>query len=526
MFVSFTSSDKKNCTAIGRLWFVMLFCLTLGFSGLATAADDEEDLAGFDESSEDVFSEDVFLDDAALADLGEEGEAGEIGETGTTGTTDGAEVTDDMADTSTGSDESSASGGDVSLILTERVGYGFDKSDPDIMKMRSELAVDMSVNPTSFSKFKMALTGFYDLAYEIQGRSHFSGETLDEYESGFEVDEAYLDVDLSSWANLRLGRQFFGWGETENKQISDIGNPRDFRVLGLQDIDDVRLAVGAAKLTFYGTDWAVDLAAIHEIRPHRLATIGSEFDPYVNARSSQLVILDDDTPATSFDNTEFLARLFLSRSWGDVNFFWGEVYEDLPHLELTGLNAATSTLTFTPEYRKTHAYGAYGNVVSGSWIFKYELARKTGLALRRSASNILQQVATNPTSVQVWDRKNRLEWMGGVEYGGISETTIMVEYLGESIEAHNDTLADHESSHAGSIYVTRDFFHDKLAMTFWWTHDFTEHADLYKIEGKYDYNDHLQYTLGIAGFLTDDVESFYYPYRRNDRINAAVQYAF
>ncbi len=297
-------------------------------------------------------------------------------------------------------------------------------------------------------------------------------------------------------------------------------------MLGLQDIDDVRLAVGATKLTFYRSDWALNLAAIHEIRPHELAAKGSEFDPYVNVRSDTVTVHADNEPSDSLKNTEFLARFFLSRQWGDFSIYWGQVYEDFPYLEVTDIDQAAFTMAFTPEYKKIQAYGIYGNLVSGSWLAKFDLTRKTGLALQRSSDNILQQVINTPNAVQAWDEKNRFEWMGGFEYRGVSETTIMLEYFGEVIEKHNGTLADDTSSHSVSLYISHNAWHDKLVSTFWWTHNITEQTDLYKIESKYSYRDNIKFTLGIGGFIVQDEAGFYYPYRRNDRINAAVQYGF
>jgi len=170
--------------------------------------------------------------------------------------------------------------------------------------------------------------------------------------------------------------------------------------------------------------------------------------------------------------------------------------------------------------------GLFGNVVTGAWLFKFDLARKTGVALGRSTDDILGQVANNPNHIRAWDEKNVIEWMGGVEYAGISETTITFEYLGETIEDYQDNLADEETTHAVSLYLSRDALHDKLVTTLWWYREISTQADLFKLETSYDYSDELEFTLGISGFIVPDEESFYYPYRNNDRIYVGIQYGF
>jgi len=411
-------------------------------------------------------------------------------------------------------------------FLKNRTAYSFQHDDPDISLMVSELNLDLNLTLSSKWKAKIDWSGFYDLAYRLQGRDQFTQETLDTYETDSEMNEMYIDGDLNNWFNIRIGRQFFGWGETYSGQISDIGNPRDLREFGLQDIDDIRLSVGATKLTFYGNSWEYNLIAIHERRGQKLGTIGSEFDPYLAARNDQTIIKHDVLPSNSLANTELMTRLFFSGSLGDINFYWGNVYDDMPFLEATDVNVETQQILFTPEYKKIKAMGLFGNVVMGSWLFKFDLARKTGVAHRRTTDDILGQVANNPNHIRAWDEKNVIEWMGGVEYAGISETTISFEYLGETIEDYQDNLADEETTHAVSLYLSRDALHDRLVTTLWWYREISTQADLFKLETSYDYSDELEFTLGISGFIVPDKDNFYYPYRNNDRIYVGIQYGF
>ena len=441
---------------------------------------------------------------------------------------DVSSLDDEISMTSDLLDDESFSSKNFSLsgFVKQEAGYSYQHDDFEFSKLLSTLNLDIGINFMENWKMKIDLSGSYDSAYRIEGRDDFTSDTLDVYESDFRPNELFIDGDLSSWLNIRIGRQYFSWGETEGNQISDIGNPRDLRILGLQNVEDSRLPVGATKATFYGPSWEYNLIAIHEIRPHELGAEGSEFDPFLATRNERTVVLDPDVPNSSLDKVEVLTRLFFSQPWGDISFFGGNVYDDSPILDVVDVNANSGAITFSPEYKKFKSYGFFGNIIKGSGLFKFDVARKIGKPVGRNADNILQQVANDSAHIQSWEPKNLLQWMLGFEYSGLSETFISLEYSGEFIEEHEDVLSDDEFSEEFSVLLTRDFLHDKLATSFWWSRDITDNTDFFRIDLRYDYNDHLEFSLGIIGIETSDKESFFFPYRKTDRITFGIKYGF
>ncbi len=484
----------------------ILFVLAISFAGLFAGVIAAEETKG-EESFEEDFDGD-FVEDSAFdlkeGDFALDGELAEAEK----------ELVEEKSYTYNGS-------------FSQKTAYSYQHEDADITLMRSELNLELTAAPPQSSwKTKINWTGSYDLAYRLEGRDDFNRETLDAYETDSELNELYLDIDFTSWLNLRAGRQFFSWGETAIKQISDIGNPRDFRELGLQDLDEVRLSAAASKLTFYGNDWEYNMIAIHEIRPDEFGTEGSEFDPYLAVRNAQVIIEDDEEPASSLKNTEFLTRLFLSGHLGDINLYWSRIFEDSPVLDLADVNLQTGQVRFTPRYKRIHAYGLFGNFVAGNFLLKYDLARKTELPLMRSTNNIFTQINSDPFNVQSFETKNVRQWMLGFDYSGIDETSVVFEYSGQYIEDHHPDLANEKINHEVSLYISHDMLHDTLVSTFWWSHDLKEHANLYKIESAYAYTDELKFTAGFSGFIVHNENNFYYPYRNNDRIYLSVQYDF
>ncbi|MGR8931277.1 MAG: DUF1302 family protein [Gammaproteobacteria bacterium] len=409
-------------------------------------------------------------------------------------------------------------------FLMQEAAYSYQRSNFVLSKFRSSADLTVNAKFTEDWAAKMDFLAFYDAAYSLEGRNNFSQRTLDIHETTYLLKELYTDIDITPWMSLRLGRQYFGWGESYNNQISDIGNPRDLRELGLQNVENIRLSVGAAKLTFYGSGWEYNLIAIPEIRPHLIAGEDSEFDPFKGARSDQVMILDPVKPTESLSNTQYLTRLYLSRDWGDVSFYWGEVFDDFPVLDIYSIGR--ERIVFQPVYQKIRSYGLFGNLVNGSWSLKFDIARKLDKPFNFNESYLTQQILSNQDSVRAYQDKNLFQWMVGLQYSGFSETLISLNYFNQLIENYDDTLRDREQSSEVSLFLTRDFMNDKLTTTLWWNYLIEEDSHLIRFDVNYKYDDHLQFSLALNSIEADKKNSFYYDYRKSDRITFGIKYSF
>lgn len=412
-------------------------------------------------------------------------------------------------------------------FIKQEVGYSYQHDDFKLSKTRTSVGLGAESNFESNWKIKVDTSTWYDAAYRIEGRDHFTDETLDVYETDFRVNEAYVDIDLPSSMNLRIGRQYFGWGESMGvTQISDIGNPRDLKELGLQNVEFARLPVGSTKLTFLGASWEYNLIAIHEFRAYEFGAEGSEFDPLLALRNPQTVIRDPQEPDTSLSDNGVLTRLFLSQNWGDISFFWGKAYEGTPALTLQNFDANTGVTTYLPEYIKVESYGFFGNVISGSWSLLFDVARKQNLPIAVGSDYIREQLQTGGSTAISWRPQRVLHSMLGFEYSGWSEMIVSMEYLRRYIEDYDSRLADDRTTQQVSLYVSREFMRDTLTTTFWVSHDLDDKSNLFRIDLDYAYNDRLRYSLSVSGIDSDNRESFFYDYRKTDRVTFGVKYSF
>lgn len=412
-------------------------------------------------------------------------------------------------------------------FFKQEVGYSYQHEDFELSKIRTSAGVDIESDFDADWKIKVDASAWYDAAYRVESRDEFTDATLDTYETDFRFNEAYVDIDLSSSVNLRVGRQYFSWGESMGvTQISDIGNPRDLKELGLQNVEYARLPVGSTKLTFYGASWEYNLIAIHEFRSNEFGAEGSEFDPLLALRNQQTVIREPVEPDTSLSDNGVLTRLYLSQRWGDISFFWGKNHDGYPVLTLEDFDVNTGITTYLPEYKKVEAYGFFGNFISGSWSFLFDVARKEDLPIAFGPDYISGQLQAGSSPVYTWERRPVLQSMLGFDYSGLSETIITIEYLRTVIEDYDNTLADDKTRQQVSLYVSRDFMHDTLTTTYWVSHDLDDDSNLFRIDVDYAYSDTLRYNLSINGIDSSNRESYFFNYRKTDRLTIGLKYSF
>lgn len=410
--------------------------------------------------------------------------------------------------------------------VTEEAAYSYQHDDVRWSKLSSTANLQVDGFFSASWTGRLDLQASYDAAYDVEGSRHFTAQTLDQYRHDVRINDFYTDVDVNEWLNLRLGRQYFGWGESNSEQISDIGNPRDLREMGLQHVKDIRLPVGASKLTAYGESWEYNLIAIHEVRTDELGAKGSEFDPYLALRRYGQIV-ERDQPSAALDNTGLMSRLYLSQDWGDISLFAGRTFAGLPLLTLQSFDSQLQQPVFRPDYFMLTTVGLFGNVTSGSLQLKYELARQ--LHRRQDAQlNIaaLLQEGVIAGTVAAAPRHNVLKSMAGLEYTGLSDTQMSLEYISSYIEGHTEALREPRFSSKISLYWSQTFLNGNLSYALWTNHFVQTNAQLFRLDLTYNYDDAVKYFMALSGVSGAKSATYYDDYQHVDRVGFGVKVSF
>lgn len=328
--------------------------------------------------------------------------------------------------------------------LTLSVAYNYAHEAPPpgetdyrgLSRLRSKLNLEFDTDLPRSWRMHVAGYGFYDAAYSINGREHYTDEVLDDYESELELGEAWVQGRLSRQSDLKLGRQIVVWGKSDNIRITDILNPLDNREAGMVDIEDLRLPVTMARLDYYTGDWGLSAMAIPEIRFNRNPSFGSDFFPGTTPLPKEQI------PQDGGDNTEYaLAANGIFSGW-DLSFYWAQHFDDQAHLTISNgvPQLAHSRLTMT---------GIATNIAAGNWLLKGEVAHFNGLNYFVLPGKSLR----------------RVDSLLGVDYSGFRETTLTLEFANRHLLEYDPALAIEgimEDEWQTALRYQGDFMHARL----------------------------------------------------------------
>jgi len=392
-------------------------------------------------------------------------------------------------------------GGDLTLSSIWNVSH--EAPDPGeidhrgLSRLRAELNLELEADLFESWRGYISGRGFYDGAYEIQGRDEYPHQVLDEYEDEVEFRETYIQGSPLPNLDLTVGRQIIVWGNTENFRVTDVLNPEDNRVPGLIDIEDMRLPVCAAKADLYWSDavgrYGLSLIAIPELRYNKEPVFGSDFYPLDTPRP------DDNLPSQNLENTEVaLALTGIFHNW-DLSLYGAYYYENTKRIELEEINYVPVTLpgglpslqpvpVFEMAPSRIGMVGLSLNYALGSWLLKSELAWSKGYEYVYAA-----------------DKKSRLDGLVGFEYTGLTNTTLTLECQQTYMPDFKDEMRQapdyaESSSFTTAFRVNQDWMHDRLELMFLAMVMGIEAEDgaFERLSAAYDLSDNLTATVGCV----------------------------
>lgn len=337
---------------------------------------------------------------------------------------------------------------DLTTLMSLSSSYNYQqvKPLPGAPDFRGLSRLKLKVVPELRYKFNsqwdsvFSAIGFYDMSYYIKDRSKYTDETLDSNETELEVRELYFRGTLSNSLDVKIGRQIVVWGKSDSLRVVDVLNPLDFREPGMVDIEDLRLSVTMAKLDYYTGDWNISAIVIPEIRFNKMPPYGSDFYLAGNNPPITEIIPDDVT------NPEYALAFIGNFSGWDLSLHFADYYDDQPHfVKQTGTAPRL-------EHSRLNMAGAAANYVTGSWLYKSEIAYIDGLQF------------------SIGNKKfSRADAMVGIDYNGIADMIFSIETLNRYITNYDIILNNaidntKENENQVSFRYSANFIRDKLQL--------------------------------------------------------------
>lgn len=384
--------------------------------------------------------------------------------------------------------------------LSQKLAYSPHNDSPyDGFNMfQSELFLDYEHKFDNGYKFKINAKAFYDAIYSLKGREEYSDRALKEMENEVELFDAYVEGKLASNFDFKIGRQVVVWGRSDTIRITDILNPLDNRLPGMTDIEDLRLPVGMAKFDYFVGNWRVTPIVVLEQRFSKNPPFGGDFYPASFVRPED----------TDYNGATWALSVGGEFEGWDINFYAADVRDDAGYIDFLSPDANV-------KHDKVRMYGTALNILSGSWLFKTELAHFQGLKYTSALGS-------------EFDRTDALM---GVEYNGIADTMISYDISLRTIHDYDARLLLEMNplkprTYQQALRISSDFFNatleaNYLISLFGKNMDEGGYQRLWVV---YDVADGISLETGVVDYIGGS--SFYDRFKNNDRVFATFSYSF
>jgi hypothetical protein len=396
--------------------------------------------------------------------------------------------------------------------LSHESATGDDFTGLSRLRLRLNLQLDLELP----HDWELRVTPYiwYDLSYVINGFENFTKEVLDTYEWEGDFQDSYVEGPILDNLDLKLGRQVVNWGRSDSLRVVDVLNPLDNREPGRADIEDLRWAIGMAKLDWYlGQNWTLTGIAIPEIRFDDLPPVGSEFNPSPVPPPREIV-------PNSFERWEAAAAVRgIFEGW-DASLHFAYIFDDLARLQpiIPPPNPAIprDPRNFVQVHDRLTMVGAGGNYTTGSWLFKAEAAWFDGFDYAFAKDG----------------DKSRLDVMGGIEYYGFSETTLALEVANRHLFDYERIVRSfptfqREDSVEYAVRYSAEWMNARLnttllALIFGWK---AQDGAVIRLQGDYTIRDGLVATAGMLLFQEGELPPLN-TWGRNDRVFIDLKWSF
>jgi len=380
--------------------------------------------------------------------------------------------------------------------------YNFRRSDKGLVSSRLDLYLQAYL--TLLENVDAGISGV--ITYDAKA---------DEQKNNNQLHEAYLEWRPSLDWNIKVGRQMLVFGESNFFQILDVINPLDERVLGLAELDEIRLPVSGSRFSYFSSRWGIDLLLMQEFRPNRRDDALGDFDPFIRIGGSNNVTFESK-PDVSTLKPDWALRLISSRPWGDLTAVFSKTHAHAPAIyDVQGMS-------FRAFYPENTVAGLSGNYIFGNWLIKSEIGYRTGNRFMRSDTEAL---LVNEGKYGL-EKKSTIELMIGGRYAGVNNLAVDLEMFTKTIDDYEDVLEEDKTNVSTVLNIDYEMLNDSLVANFFWMHITGNGGELVRFRVDYTLLDELVVYAGFISYQATNVESGLEPYKENDRFFSGLTFSF
>lgn len=354
---------------------------------------------------------------------------------------------------------------------------------------------------------------------EIYAKADLLYDTIEESQSvDLEQGRGWLDIRELNYSNsvaenldIKVGRQILSWGTGDLVFLNDLF-PKDFNFFAGREIEYVRAASDALKLSFYSNFFEVDLVYTPQFDADRF--IDGRRLSYVNTRTSQRVgrnqIIDFEERNEFFEDDELALRLsknYLDMTWALYAYsgFWKSPLS---------INTQTQKASFS----RLDSYGASARGLIGKGVFNFELSYYDSVDDRPGTDDFTPN--SEVKTLLGYEHELGRNWTGSVQY----YATSMLDYDEYAVSLKSGVVKLAKENHVATFRISKTFFEQTLRMTLFNYYSLNQKDLFLRFVAKYQIDDYWSSEAGVHVF-NGPIETMFGALQNNSNVFLSLRRA-
>ena len=404
--------------------------------------------------------------------------------------------------------------------VTEKIAYGveapgplFSRAEKEINKIQTTLYGQLDISVNEQTAFRFSGRYYHDEVYRWFDDTPYGEEEINTHRNRYEIRDFYLEHETDNGIYFKLGNQLHVWGQSEYLRITDLINVENQFYLVQQDLEELRLQVPAAQMSFNVNDWVIDTVVTQDAGSNLIGPAGDEFDQFIRVREAGAAIVMQEAEKQS----EVFLRASTRLAKGDLQIIAAEFNDNAPTVSrISELSSTTPLVHLQPN--RMRAVGFSANWVEGSWLFFGEAGLHRDKAVRPDNESFA--LFTNG-----WEQKDQVLAAVGAEYNGFRNLVVTIELDSIHTQAHSETMLMKQDQISAGLRVYWTALNERLQVLGVWNELANDTGRVVRLSADYSVSDALDLGLLWVAYSTSSNSPFE-AFRFNDVIQLQLRYSF
>jgi hypothetical protein len=317
--------------------------------------------------------------------------------------------------------------------------------------------------------------------------------------TGASVREYYLNYFFEN-ADLRVGKQIVRWGVVEGARVTDEINPLDFKEFILREVQDRYIPLNMVRLDYYLEASSVQFLWIPEIKTHKPAPVGTEFEQFQFLPGLRV-------PESGIVNAEYALKYSFTAYDAEMAVSYFDTWDDFPaafrSIDNVGDQASFESpeVNFTPEPPRLKIFGFAGSraIAFGIWSLEAAYVKNKLFGTFLGERDLVLPADVVGGEIQ----RDYYKWAANVDFSLLG-FDLSLQYLRASILGYTDAIIADKHDVVHAAFVRRTLFNNALTAQILIIHFINDREWVIRPRGDILLSERIKLSLG-ADIMAGDI---------------------